>query len=65
MERSPFVVDIFLTRFDSMEQDIFFKELFQYIKEDLLKNGCVLGEILHAVDILNLDTVLILSVLKL
>lgn len=55
MESSPFVVDIFLTRFDSMEQDIFFKELFQYIKEDLLKNGCVLGEILHAVDILNLD----------
>ncbi len=54
-ETTPFVVDIFLTRFDSMEQDIFFKELFQYIKEDLLKNGCVLGEILHAVDILNLD----------
>lgn len=51
----PFVVDIFLTRFDSMDQDIFFKELFQFIKEDLLKNGCVLGEMLHAIDILNLD----------
>ncbi len=54
-EEQPFVVDIFLTRFDSMDQDLFFKELFQFVKEDLLKNGCVLGEILHAVDILNLD----------
>lgn len=54
-EEKPFVVDIFLTRFDSMDQDLFFKELFQYVKEDLLKNGCVLGEILHAIDILNLD----------
>lgn len=54
-DEAPFIVDIFLTRFDSMDKDIFFKELFQYIKEDLLKNGCVLGEILHAVDILNLD----------
>lgn len=54
-DEKPFAVDIFLTRFDSMDQDIFFKELFQYVKEDLLKNGCVLGDILHAVDILNLD----------
>ncbi len=55
-EKTPFIVDIFLTRFDSMDQDLFFKELFQYVKDDLLKNGCVLGEILHAVDILNLDS---------
>ena len=54
--QEAFVVDIFLTRFDSMEEDIFFKELFQYLKEDLLKNGCVRGEILHAVDVLALDT---------
>ena len=54
-DEAPFVVDIFLTRFDSMDKDLFFKELFQHIKEDLLKNECVLGDILHAVDILNLN----------
>lgn len=54
-EKKPFIVDIFLTRFDSMDEDLFFKELFQYIKEDTLKNECILGEVLHAMDILNLD----------
>ena len=50
----PFVVDIFLTRFDSMEEDSFFLELFQYIQAELIQCGCVLGDILHSVDILNL-----------
>lgn len=54
-EQSVFTVDIFLTRFDSMDEDLFFKELFRYVKDDLLKNGCALGDILHAMDILNLD----------
>lgn len=54
-EHLPFVVDIFLTRFDSIDKDLFFKELFQYIKDDLLKNECVLGKVLHNLDILNLD----------
>lgn len=51
---SPFVVDILLTRFDSLDEDAFFLELFQYIKEELLNTGCLLGEILHSVDITNL-----------
>ena len=38
-ESQPFTVDIFLTRFDSMDTDLFFKELFQFVKEDILKNG--------------------------
>ena len=31
-ESTPFTVDIFLTRFDSMEKDTFFLELFQYFQ---------------------------------
>lgn len=52
-ETKPFTVDIFLTRFDSMDEDIFFLELFRYIKEELFKAGCLLGDILHSVDIIN------------
>lgn len=51
---SPFVVDIFLTRFDSMDQDPFFRELFQHIQEELLRQGCLLGEVLSSVDIASL-----------
>lgn len=50
----PFIVDILLARFDSLEEDAFFSELFQYIKEELFHTGCVLGEILNTVDITNL-----------
>lgn len=51
---APYTVDIYLTRFDSMDQDTFFKELFQCIKEELLENHCVLGEVLNAADIMTL-----------
>lgn len=51
---SPFTVDIFITRFNSIEEDLFFKELFQYIKEELLTNGCLLGEILNSMDVMEL-----------
>lgn len=50
----PFIVDVLLARFDSIEEDAFFSELFQYMKEELLNSGCVLGEILYSVDITNL-----------
>lgn len=51
---TPYTVDIFLTRFDSLDKDVFFLELFQYLKEELLSSGCLLGDVLHPVDILNL-----------
>jgi len=51
---APYTVDIFLTRFDSLNKDVFFLELFQHLKEELLSSGCLLGEVLHPVDILNL-----------
>lgn len=50
--KKPYTVDIYLTRFDSMDQDAFFGELFQTIKEELMSLGCALGEILNAEDIL-------------
>ncbi len=54
---SPFTVDFFLTRFDSMDKDPFFDELFQYIKEELFQSGCLLGEVLSSVDIMALGSV--------
>lgn len=50
----PYIVDIFLTRFDSMDKDSFFKELFECIKDELMENHCVLGEILTAADVMTL-----------
>lgn len=53
-DTSPFTVDIFLTRFDSMDKDPFFRELYDYMKEELLKYSCLLGELLSSVDIMAL-----------
>lgn len=52
---TPFTVDIFHTRFDSLDKDIFFGELFQCVKEELFAAGCLLGEILNSVDIMDLE----------
>ena len=51
---SPFTVDILLTRFHSIENDAFFLELYQIIKEELLANGYLFGELLTNVDTLHL-----------
>lgn len=53
---APFTVDIFLTRFDSMDKDMFFRELFLSIQEDLLQEGCLLGEVLNSMDIMALES---------
>ncbi len=55
-ENEPFTVDFFLTRFDSMDKDPFFGELFQYMKEELFQIGCLLGEVLSSVDIMALGS---------
>lgn len=49
---SPFTADIFLTRFDSMDADPFFRELFQNIKEELFSQNCLLGEVLYSADLM-------------
>lgn len=50
-ETEPFTIDVFLTRFHSIENDAFFMELFQIIKEEILANGCVFGQLLTHIDI--------------
>lgn len=52
---APFVVDILLTRFESMDKDSFFLELFHYTEEELIENGCLLGEVLNLPDIMALE----------
>lgn len=52
---APLIVDIFLTRFDSLDEDPFFMELFQSLQEDLLARGCLLGDVLNSVDIRSLS----------
>lgn len=51
----PFYADIFLTRFDSLDKDPFFNELFIHIKEELLSANTLLGEILNFTDIMSLS----------
>lgn len=53
-KESLYTVDIFLTRFRSLEEDAFFKELFIYVREELLRNSCLLGEFLNAMDVMEL-----------
>ena len=43
----PFVADVFLTRFGSMDADPFFQEVFQHMKEELMHKNCLLGELLY------------------
>ncbi len=44
---APFFADILLTRFNSIDKDPFFAELFIHIKEELLASNTLLGEILN------------------
>lgn len=52
---NPFTVDVFITRFDSIEQDLFFHELYQILKEELLMHGCLLGSVINSMDITRLS----------
>lgn len=54
-KEEPFVVDILLTRFDTMDSDPFFLELFHHAEEELMGNGCLLGEVLSIPDIMTLE----------
>lgn len=44
-------IDVLLTRFDSLDTDSFFRELYQSIKEEVLESQCLLGSILNVPDI--------------
>lgn len=40
-----YIIDILLARFDSLESDSFFQEMFRYIEAEFHKQGCVAGKI--------------------
>ncbi len=47
-------VDIFLARYQSLDKDAFFGELFQNVKEEILSTGCLLGETFSTVNLIEL-----------
>lgn len=49
-------IDLFLTRFDSLDIDPFFYELFQFLQNVIQKNRCLLGNILSTADIMKLES---------
>lgn len=53
-DREFFTVDIYLTRFESVEQDAFFEELFQILKKKSIEFGCILGKNLNASEVMTL-----------
>lgn len=55
-KQNPFTVDIFLTRFDSVQTDAFFDELLQILRKELMENNCVLGSLMTSVDISSLNS---------
>ena len=46
IKTTPLTFDIFLTRFPSLSQDLFFSELFESLKKELLRQQCVPGKFL-------------------
>lgn len=50
-EEKACLFDIFLTRFPSLDQDLFFRELYDALKKELLKQRCLLGRLLTVPDI--------------
>lgn len=53
-DNSPFCFDIFLTRFPSLTQDLFFSELLESLKKELLTQHCLPGRLLTLPDITSL-----------
>ena len=54
-KEAPFAVDVLQTRFDSMDKDIFFLEVFHCVIEELMRNGCILDQVLNLNDIVSLE----------
>lgn len=49
-ETGSYVIDILLARFESMETDPFFSEMFRYAEAEFHKQCCVVGKILNVPD---------------
>ncbi len=46
-------IDVFLTRFQTLEEDLFFKELYEILRETLLRRQCVLHRLLTLPDMIS------------
>ena len=49
--QKQFTIDILLARFDSLEEDPFFAELYRHIETECHKQNCIPGQVLHVPDI--------------
>ncbi len=52
--RTVFTIDVFLTRFKSIQSDAFFEEIYSIIRDEILSSECALGEFYTSVDIMNI-----------
>jgi len=50
-----FRVDVLLARFDSLEEDSFFVEVYRHLEKEFLNQGCILGRILNVPDISRIE----------
>lgn len=48
---NKYIIDILLARFDTLDQDPFFSELFRCVETEFHKQNCVIGQILNVPDI--------------
>ncbi len=52
-QESSGCVDVFLTRFQTLDEDIFFRELYEILREILLQRQCVLNRLLTLPDMID------------
>lgn len=50
-ERKGYKVDILLSRFNSLGEDVFFDEVYRYLETELIRQECLSGSLLKAPDI--------------
>ena len=50
-EDGTYRIDLLLTRFDSLETDPFFREVFCYVEAEFHKQNCIVGKILNIPDL--------------
>ena len=55
-DSSSYSIDILLARFDALDKDPFFNELFRYIESEFHKQNCCIGKILTIPDISIMNT---------
>lgn len=55
-ESGKYVIDVLLARFDALDKDPFFREMFRHVEAEFYKQNCSLGTILTVPDISRMNT---------